>query len=127
VGFGAPEPEGDTTATWLEAPEGEIQVVVAGPRRPLALRLEAASFLEPRRVEVRLGGRRVGSFDLPADTYRSVSFPLGPVPSGYNTVTLVPTPGPQSINEATGTPDFRTVSIRVRGPVDAVPSPDATP
>jgi hypothetical protein len=121
-GFGAPEGEGPTTARWLEAPEGEIRLVVAGPRRPLALRLEAASFLEPRRVDVSLDGRSIGSFDVPADTYRRVTVQLGRVGAGFHTITLRTTPGPRSIHEATGTPDFRSVSIRLRGPIEAVPA-----
>jgi hypothetical protein len=119
AGFGGAEAEGETTARWLEAPEGEIELVVAGPTRPLTLRLEVASFTQARRVSVRRGGPEVGAFDVPADTYRTVSVPLGRVQAGLHIVTLVPVPGPQSIQEATGTPDARSVSIRLRGPVVA--------
>jgi hypothetical protein len=121
-GFGGAEPERSTTGRWLEEPEGELAVIVAGPKRDLTLRLEVASFAQPRKVALELDGRPVGSIDVPA-TYKSFAVPLGPVAPGRHKITLVPTPGPQSIAETTGQADSRSVSIRIRGPVKLVSEP----
>jgi hypothetical protein len=119
-GFGGPEPERSTTARWLEEPRGDLAVMVSGPKRALALRLEVASFAQPRRVAIHLDNRRVGEIDVPV-TYKSFAAPLGVVPTGRHTITLIPTPGPQSIAETTGQADPRSVSIRIRGPVKVEP------
>ena len=110
-GFGALEPDG---ARWLESPAGELDVIVAGKPRSLVLRLQAASFAIPRKLAVRFRGRTLARADIPADRFASVAVRLGPLAAGSYTVTLVPRPGPQSIAEATGQPDPRSVSIRLR-------------
>jgi hypothetical protein len=115
-GFGAAEPEGGTTARWLEKPRGELAVTVSGPKRELTFRLETASFAQPRRVAIQLDDRPVGAIDVPV-TYESFAAELGVVTAGRHTITLIPMPGPQSIAEATGQDDPRSVSIRIRGPV----------
>jgi hypothetical protein len=115
-GFGPAELEAQTTARWLEQPRGKLAVNVSGPKRELALRLEAASFAQPRRVTIHLDNRRVGAIDVPA-TYESFATNLGVVAAGSHTITLIPTPGPQSIAETTGQADPRSVAIRIRGPV----------
>ena len=111
TGFGFEEPDGTTTARWLEEPVGTLTLTVTGRRRPLALELELASFAQPRRVAFRLDGRPVGSASIPPDAFENVVVPLGDVAPGTHTIELIPTPGPQSIAETTGQPDPRSVSV----------------
>ncbi len=99
---------------------GDLDLFVAGPRRPLSLRLDLTSFDRPRRVAVGIDGRPVAAFFVSAAGYKSFVVPLGIVSEGRHTVTLVSVPGPQSIAETTGSPDPRSVSIRLRDPVRVV-------
>jgi hypothetical protein len=123
AGFGAEEPEGATTARWLEAPAGEIALTVSGRKRPLVLRMDLASFSQKRRVEFRLDGRTIGSATIEPDTFRDVGVRLGDVAPGSHTIAVMTTPGPQSIAQATGQPDPRSVSLRLRGTPAVVSEP----
>jgi hypothetical protein len=49
--------------------------------------------------------------------------PVGLLAAGRYDLSLAARPGPQSIQEATGLPDTRSVSIRLREPVVVVPAP----
>lgn len=119
-GIGGPEPEPGGAARWVDAPEGELELFVSGPPRPLELRLAASSFSVPRRVDVAVDGRTVGSFDASPERYAPVAVSLGRVAPGFHRIVLTTTPGPQSIFETTGTPDMRTVSIRIAEPIEVV-------
>lgn len=116
-GFGAAEPEAGSRARWLEAPVGTLTLFVTGARRPLHMVLAVTSFARPRRVVVRLDGRIVGLFEARPDTYVMPPIPLGSPASGRHTIEVEAHPGPQSISAATGLPDPRSVSIRLREPI----------
>jgi hypothetical protein len=117
AGFGGSEPEGAARARWLERPSGRLSLFVVGKRRPLRLFLTASSFVQPRRVAVRLDGHLIGLFEVPSGVYVTRRFALGTPAPGRHTIELVAKPGPQSIAAATGSGDTRSVSIRLREPV----------
>jgi hypothetical protein len=117
AGFGGSEPEGAAGARWLERPSGRLSLFVVGKKRPLRLFLTASSFVQPRRVAVRLDGHLVGLFEVPSGVYVTRPFALGTPAAGRHTIELVAEPGPQSIAAATGSGDTRSVSIRLREPV----------
>jgi hypothetical protein len=116
-GFGAEEAEGRTFARWLLQPTGTLTLVVTGKRRRLALGLTVSSFARPRLVRVKLGDRVLASFPVPASAYTTQSVALGSLSAGRYTLSLVGLPGPQSIEATTGSPDPRSVSIRLREPL----------
>lgn len=116
-GFGAPEPEAGSRARWLEAPSGTLTLFVTGRRRPLRIVLTVNSFAQPRRVAVRLDGRLVGAFEVRPDAYVMPPIRLGSPAPGRHTIEIEAHPGPQSISAATGLPDSRSVSIRLRDPI----------
>jgi hypothetical protein len=116
-GFGAAEPEAGSRARWLEAPVGTLTLFVTGVRRPLRMVLAVTSFAQPRRVAVRLDGRLVGAFETGTTTYAMPPIPLGAPGPGRHTIEIEAHPGPQSISAATGLPDPRSVSIRLREPI----------
>ena len=117
AGFGASEPEGGATARWLLAPSGELNLFIAGPKRRVGLVLTVSSFAQPRQVVLTLRGRKLASFDVPPGSYTTRRIPVGVLSAGRYDLTLAARPGPQSIQEATGLPDARSVSIRLREPV----------
>ena len=117
AGFGGSEPEGAGRARWFERREGTLSLIVSGPKRPLRLVLTATSFVQPRAVAVRLDGRLVGALAVPPASYVTRSIPLGAPSPGRHTIELAAHPGPQSIDEATGSGDPRSVAIRVKEPV----------
>lgn len=121
-GFGAPEPEAGTRARWLEQKVGRLTVFTTGARRPLVVAVTAVSFAQPRRVAVRFDGRLIRVFEVSPGGYQTTRIPLGSPSSGRHTIELEPRPGPQSIRATTGSPDPRSVSIRVREPI-AIGSP----
>lgn len=116
-GFGGREPEGAQYARWLEQPTGTVVLFVSGKQRQLRLVLTASSFAQPRRIVVRFGGREVGKFHAAPGSYVTRAIPLGEVRSGRHTVEIEGLPGPQSISAVTGSPDPRSVSIRLRDPI----------
>jgi hypothetical protein len=116
AGFGASEPEGGSTARWLLEPSGELTLFITGPRRRVGLVLTLSSFAQPRRVSLSLGGRELASFDV-RGSYTMRRVPVGVLAAGRYDLSLAARPGPQSIQEATGLPDARSVSIRLREPV----------
>ena len=116
-GFGAVEPEGAGRARWLEAPRGTITLFVTGRRRALQLVLTVSSFAQPRRVSVRFDGRLVDAFRAAPGRYVTRPIPLGAPAPGKHVVELETQPGPQSISAVTGTPDERSVSLRLREPI----------
>jgi hypothetical protein len=117
AGFGGVEPEGAGTARWLEAETGTITIYVLGAPRPTSVVLTLSSFAQPRRVAISLDGRRLTSVDVPAGSIESHKLTLGRLGPGTHSLVLRPSPGPQSISATTGTPDTRSVSIRLREPV----------
>jgi hypothetical protein len=120
-GFGASEPEGSSRARWLEQPTGTLTFFVAGKPRPLRLTLTISSFVQPRRVLVRLDGRTVAALEAFPGSYLTRPIPLGRPVAGRHTVEIEAHPGPQSITEATGSTDPRSVSIRLREPIAVRP------
>ena len=121
TGFGGSEPEGAARARWLERPRGTLTVFVAGRPRPLQLVLTASSFVQPRLVSVRVDGKLAGAFAAQPGGYVTRLVRLGVLGAGRHTVELAARPGPQSIQEATGALDTRSVSIRLREPVVVEP------
>jgi hypothetical protein len=117
AGFGASEQEGGSTARWLLEPSGELTLFITGPRRRVGLVLTVSSFAQARRVSLSLGGRRLASFDVRPGSYVTRRIPVDVLPAGRYDLLLSARPGPQSIQEATGLPDARSVSIRLREPV----------
>ena len=113
-GFGAVEPEGEGRARWLEAPRGTLTLFVTGRQRALQLVLTVSSFAQPRRVSVRFDGRLVDAFRAAPGRYVTRPIPLGAPAPGKHVVELETQPGPQSISAVTGTPDERSVSLRLR-------------
>ena len=114
TGFGAAERERGFTARWLEAPVGELELVVGQRRRALRIGLTLASFAQSRRVVVAVDGRRIGVVTAPAGSYATFALSVpGPVPAGRHVITLTPSPGPQSIGQTLRTDDPRSVSIRL--------------
>ena len=120
-GFGGSEPEGASRARWLEAPTGTLTVFVAGKTRPLRLVLTVSSFVQPRVVAIRVDGDLAGTFTAFPSRYVTRPIRLGALPPGQHTVEIATRAGPQSISEATGSPDTRSVSIRLRDPVVVEP------
>ena len=118
-GFGAPEPDGDSTARWLEAAVGTLTVEVTGARRPLRALVRLSSFGRPRSVVVTLDGRGLATLAVPTSA-RAFSVALGTLAPGRHTLALRPSPGGQSIEETLGVPDPRVVSIRLHEPVTIV-------
>ena len=116
-GFGAAEPEGGARARWLEAASGTLTLFVTGKKQPLRLVLTVSSFAQPRRVGVRFDGRRVAAFEAAPGGYLTRAIPLGSPAPGKHVVELEARPGPQSISAVTGTPDQRSVSLRLREPI----------
>jgi hypothetical protein len=115
-GFGDPEPEGNLTGRWLEAPVGKLTLEVSGPTRRLEARIRLSSFARPRRVLLTLGGRPLRSVVVPT-SQRAFSVPLGSLGPGRYTILLHPSPGGQSIRKTLGVPDPRVVSLRLHEPV----------
>jgi hypothetical protein len=111
------EPEGAGTARWLEAETGTITIYVLGAPRPASVLLTLSSFAQPRRVAISFDGRRLTRVDVPAGSFESHKLTLGRLGPGTHSLVLRPSPGPQSISATTGTPDTRSVSIRLREPV----------
>lgn len=118
TGFGASEPDGNATARWLLQPTGELTLYVTGPRRRIAIVLTLSSFARSRQVSIALGGRRLSSFTVPPGGYVTRPVDAGPLKAGHYELSLSSKPGPQSIHETTGSPDTRSVSIRLREPID---------
>jgi hypothetical protein len=118
-GFGVAEPEAGGTARWLESKEGTLVLIVTGRPRPLTALITMASFARARRVTVTLGGRTLARAEVPA-TYTTIPLRLGRLRPGRYEVRVEATPGPQSIRAATGAPDDRSVSLRLREPVSVV-------
>ena len=116
-GFGQPEPEGRSRARWLEARKGTLTLYVAGQRRPLQLALTLSSFAQPRRVFVRFNGHLASAFEAPPGAYVTRRVKLGSPSPGRHLVEIEAAPGPQSIQAVTGSPDPRSVSIRLREPI----------
>jgi hypothetical protein len=117
-GFGASEPDGSATARWLLGPTGKLTLYVTGRRRRrVAIVFTLTSFARPRRVSIDLGGRRLSSFTVPPGGYVTRAVLAGPLTPGRYVLSLSSSPGPQSIHETTGSPDMRSVSIRLREPV----------
>jgi len=121
AGFGGSEPEGGVRARWLEKRTGTLTVFVAGRPRPLRLVLTASSFVQPRIVAVRVDGMPAGGFAALPGGYVRRPIELGTLAPGRHKVELSVRPGPQSIRQATGIPDTRSVSIRLREPIIVEP------
>ena len=121
-GFGSPEPEAGTTARWLEAPSGTLDLFVTGRPRRLTAQFSLGSFARPRTVSISLGPRRLATFDVPAGSYPVHAVPLGRLGAGRYVLRLEAKPGPQSIQATTGAPDPRSVSVRLREPVSVTAS-----
>jgi Bacterial membrane protein YfhO len=117
AGFGASEPEGGSTARWLMEQSGDLILFVTGSRRRVGLVITLSSLAQPRRVSLSRGVHQLASFDVPPGSYTTRRIPVGVLPAGRYDLTLASRPGPQSIQEATGLPDARSVSIRLREPV----------
>jgi hypothetical protein len=115
VGFGPPEPEAGTTARWLQASVGNLNVILAQSGLRTRVLLTMLSFAQTRNVEVRVDGRRISSISVPPE-YRTVQVNLGALGAGRHTLTLRTDPGPQSIEETIGLEDPRSVSLRLREP-----------
>jgi hypothetical protein len=115
-GFGVPEPDGGSTARWLEAPAGRLTIDVTGPRRRLRAEIRLSSFARPRQVAITLEGRRRWNVAV-STTPQTFTLPLGTLAPGRYTIRLRPSPGGQSIQETIGAPDPRVVSIRLHEPV----------
>jgi hypothetical protein len=118
-GFDASEPEGGgATARWLLRPSGQLTLLVTGRRRrPIDVVFTLSSFARPRRVSIDLGRHRLASFTVPAGAYLTRPVFAGALAPGRYDLSLVSQPGPQSIQKTIGTPDPRSVSIRLREPV----------
>ena len=116
-GFGALEPEGPFEARWLESDQGQFVLFVAGPKRPLTLTMTVSSFARPRFASLSLEGRDLDSFIVPAGRYVGRTVRLGRLSAGRYTIELSSAPGPQSIREATGSLDTRSVSLRIQEPI----------
>jgi hypothetical protein len=116
-GFGGLEHEGRYGALWLEQPEGTLALFVAGRKRSLKLVVSLSSFAQQRRVTIGLDGRFLTSFEVFPGAYLTRAIPLGSLSAGRHALELAARPGPQSIQTATGSPDARSVSIRLREPV----------
>jgi hypothetical protein len=121
-GFGAIEPEGSSSARWLLNRTGELTLFV-GARKRFDLALTLSSFAQPRQVLIRLGRRKLASFLVPSGTYVTRSVALDLLAPGRYSLSLSSRPGPRSIQQTTGSPDTRSVSIRLREPVVVVPAP----
>jgi hypothetical protein len=122
-GFGGLEHEGKFGARWLEQETGELAVFVTGKRRRVTIELAMSSFARPRLVTLTLAGRRVDFFVVLPAKYTTRRVDLGPLAPGRHVVDLSSKPGVQSIQEVTGIPDTRSVSIRLRDPVRVVNTP----
>ena len=121
-GFGPPEAEAGTTARWLQQPSGTLVLMVAGRPRRLTALVSLSSFARPRTVSISLGGRRLATFEVPPGSYPIRRLPLGRLGAGRYVLRLDATPGPESIQAATGIPDPRSVSVRLREPISIIAS-----
>ena len=59
----------------------------------------------------------LATFSVPANAYVTNSIDLGQLAPGRYILSLASRPGPQSVQQTLGTPDARSVSIRLREPV----------
>jgi hypothetical protein len=116
-GFGGSEPEGSSSARWLLQRTGDLTLFVSGRSRPARLAITLSSFARPRRVSISLDHRKLASFAVPAAVYVTHSVSLGVIAPGRHSLSLSSRPGPQSIHDTIGSPDLRSVSIRLREPV----------
>jgi hypothetical protein len=119
TGFGGPEPEAGTTARWLQARVGTLDLILTQREPRTRVLLTLLSFAQTRDVKVRVDGRHISSISAPPG-YRTVLVDLGALGAGRHTLTLRTDPGPQSIEKTIGLKDPRSVSLRLREPARVI-------
>jgi hypothetical protein len=116
-GFGGIEPEGSSSARWLLQDPGHLDLFVTGGSRRIDLVLTLSSFDRSRQVTIALGRRRLTGFAVPSGAYVTRRVAVGTLAPGRYSLSVSTRPGPQSIQATTGSPDSRSVSIRLREPI----------
>ncbi len=109
-GFSGPEPSASGPFYWLLDPEGLIEVAGKCVTCEGVLTLHAESAFQPRTVTI---ARKNGGVLLRKRLYRNEALRIPLRFSRFVVLKVATEPGPQSIHEATGASDPRSVSIRV--------------
>jgi hypothetical protein len=115
-GFGGSELVEGADWRWVVGNQGRLIVTVAGPRRPVVLRLAAESFAKPRQLRISLAGRTIKTIALPGRGSRRVVVPLV-LGQGTHSLELRASPGAVVADDVLNNGDQRALSVRVRAPV----------
>jgi hypothetical protein len=107
--FGTDEPTPTGTLNWLLQRQGKIEIAGPCSRCRGVLKMTISSFAKPRTVVLASGGKVLASRHVTSPT--TVAIPLNF--AHRTTVSVVATPGPQSIAKTLGIPDPRSVSVQV--------------
>jgi hypothetical protein len=115
--FYAPEPVAGQVMRWMRSAVGSISVT-SRVQQQVRVTVPVRSFHKKRTVVIRMDGRRVVRALIPADSTRSLSFNTT-LSAGRHNLTASATPGPESVQAATGGADSRSVSLAIAEPTSA--------